>query len=50
MFAGRPQPLKGPHLLVEALALLSSDLQVDVDIIGRSDSIMSAAYCSVQLS
>ena len=38
MFAGRPQPLKGPHLLVEALALLPSDLQVDVDIIGRSDS------------
>lgn len=38
VFAGRPQPLKGPHLLVEALALLPSDLQVDVDIIGRSDS------------
>ena len=38
VFAGRPQPLKGPHLLVEALALLPDDLQVDVDIIGRSDS------------
>ena len=38
VFAGRPQPWKAPHLLVEALALLPDDLQVDVDIIGRSDS------------
>ena len=49
VFAGRPQPLKGPHLLVSARAA-PSDLQVDVDIIGRSDSVMSAACCSVQLS
>ena len=32
------QPLKGPHLLVEALALLPRDLQVELDIIGRSES------------
>lgn len=38
VFAGRPQPLKGPHLLVEALALLPGDLQVELDIIGRSES------------
>ena len=38
VFAGRPQPLKGPHLLVEALALLPRDLQVELDIIGRSES------------
>lgn len=36
VFAGRPQPLKGPHLLVEALALLPEDLQVSLDIMGRS--------------
>ncbi|MEX3609422.1 glycosyltransferase [Rothia sp. LK2588] len=36
VFAGRPQPLKGPHLLVEALALLPEDLRVDLEIIGRS--------------
>ena len=38
VFAGRPQPLKGPHLLVEALGLLPDDLLVELDIIGRSDS------------
>lgn len=38
VFAGRPQPLKGPHLLVEAFALLPRDLQVELDIIGRSES------------
>lgn len=36
VFAGRPQPLKGPHLLVEALALLPQDLEVTLDIIGQS--------------
>lgn len=36
VFAGRPQPLKGPHLLVEALALIPADLQVSLDIMGRS--------------
>lgn len=36
VFAGRPQPLKGPHLLVEALALLPRDLEVYLDIVGRS--------------
>lgn len=38
VFAGRPQPLKGPHLLVEALALLPPELQVSLDIIGTSGS------------
>ncbi len=38
VFAGRPQPLKGPHLLVEALGLLPDDLLVELDIIGRSNS------------
>lgn len=38
VFAGRPQPLKGPHLLVEALALLPSDLHVSLDIVGTSGS------------
>ena len=38
VFAGRSQPLKGPHLLVEALGLLPDDLLVELDIIGRSDS------------
>lgn len=38
VFAGRPQPLKGPHLLVEALGLLPDDLKVELHIIGRSDS------------
>lgn len=36
VFAGRPQPLKGPHILVEALALLPQDLEVTLDIIGQS--------------
>lgn len=35
-FAGRLQPLKGPHLLVEALALLPSDLDVSLTISGAS--------------
>lgn len=38
VFAGRPQPLKGPHLLVEALGLLPEDLRVRLDIMGRADS------------
>jgi len=38
VFAGRPQPLKGPHILVEALALLPADLHVELDIIGKSSS------------
>lgn len=38
VFAGRPQPLKGPHLLVEALALLPADLRVSLDIVGTSGS------------
>ena len=38
VFAGRPQPLKGPHILVEALALLPEDLCVELNIIGHSDS------------
>lgn len=36
VFAGRPQPLKGPHILVQALSLLPSDLTVTLDIIGSS--------------
>lgn len=36
VFAGRPQHLKGPHLLVEALALLPEGLDVSLDIIGTS--------------
>lgn len=36
VFAGRPQRLKGPHLLVEALALLPEGLDVSLDIIGTS--------------
>lgn len=36
VFAGRPQPLKGPHLLVEALALLPRDLSVELVMIGKS--------------
>lgn len=36
VFAGRPQPLKGPHILVEAIALLPGDLEVTLDIIGQS--------------
>lgn len=36
VFAGRPQPLKGPHLLVEALGLLSPQLDLTLDIIGQS--------------
>ncbi|MDY6051679.1 MAG: glycosyltransferase [Rothia sp. (in: high G+C Gram-positive bacteria)] len=36
VFAGRPQPLKGPHLLVEALGLLPQGLEVTLDIIGSS--------------
>ncbi|MDO4898092.1 MAG: glycosyltransferase [Rothia sp. (in: high G+C Gram-positive bacteria)] len=36
VFAGRPQPLKGPHILVEALGLLPGDLEVSLDIIGHS--------------
>ncbi|WP_421083184.1 glycosyltransferase [Rothia nasimurium] len=35
-FAGRLQPLKGPHLLVEALALLPADLKVSLTISGAS--------------
>ena len=36
VFAGRPQHLKGPHLLVEALALIPQGLEVTLDIIGTS--------------
>lgn len=36
VFAGRPQHLKGPHLLVEALTLLPESLDVSLDIIGTS--------------
>ncbi|MFC6354204.1 glycosyltransferase [Rothia nasimurium] len=36
VFAGRPQHLKGPHLLVEALGLLPGELDVTLDIIGTS--------------
>ncbi len=35
VFAGRLQPLKGAHLLVEALSLLAEDLQVELLIIGQ---------------
>lgn len=38
VFAGRPQPLKGPQILVEALALLPADLSVNLTVIGRSDT------------
>ncbi|WP_237233164.1 MULTISPECIES: glycosyltransferase [Rothia] len=36
VFAGRPQPLKGPQLLVEALALLPEDLSITLAIAGSS--------------
>lgn len=35
-FAGRLQQLKGPHLLIEALALLPDDLQVTLEISGAA--------------
>lgn len=38
VFAGRPQPLKGPHLVLEALALLPADLEVSFDLVGSSGS------------
>lgn len=38
LFAGRPQPLKGPHLIVEALALLPADLRVSFTMVGESAS------------
>lgn len=38
VFAGRPQPLKGPHLVVEALDLLPTDLEVSFDLVGSSGS------------
>ncbi|MEU4206864.1 glycosyltransferase [Rothia terrae] len=36
LFAGRPQPLKGPHILVEALALLPRELNVSLTMVGTS--------------
>lgn len=36
VFAGRPQHLKGPQILVEALALLPQDLSVTLEMIGKS--------------
>lgn len=36
VFAGRPQPLKGPHILVQALGLMPPGLTVTLDIIGSS--------------
>lgn len=36
LFAGRPQPLKGPHILIEALALLPTDVDVSLRMIGTS--------------
>lgn len=38
VFAGRPQALKGPQILVEALALLPSNLSVELLLIGRSET------------
>lgn len=38
LFAGRPQPLKGPHLIVEAMALLPEDLNVSFELTGESGS------------
>lgn len=36
VFAGRPQHLKGPHILIEAISLLPSDLEVSLTLIGKS--------------
>lgn len=42
LFAGRPQPLKGPHLVVEALALLPADLEATFEVVGESGSTYEA--------
>lgn len=42
VFAGRPQSLKGPQILIEALALLPSDLEVSLTIIGKSGTDFEA--------
>lgn len=36
LFAGRPQPLKGPHILIEALALVPRQLDVHLTLVGKS--------------
>ncbi|QRZ62118.1 glycosyltransferase [Rothia sp. ZJ932] len=38
LFAGRPQPLKGPHIIIEALALLPESLAVTLTMVGKSHS------------
>lgn len=38
LFAGRPQPLKGPHIIVEAMTHLPQDLQVSFEVAGESGS------------
>ncbi|MFW0178370.1 glycosyltransferase [Rothia sp. P7208] len=38
VFAGRPQPLKGVHILVEALALLPPDISIRCAFIGQGSS------------